>query len=166
LEREGLVRIVPNHGAQVTPLSLEDFEEIYALRLGAEGLAARKAAEVARRKDEAYLQAALDELSLIAQEGSIQTYLKREWLLRISCYQISERPRLLATIRQLRSLAERYLRLAYQVEDDVIESLGFHRELVKAICKQDGDRADDVNRAALKWTVERAWPIVSTRVES
>ena len=41
LEREGFVAVTPTGRAVVSRLTREDFEEIYAARLGLEGLAAR-----------------------------------------------------------------------------------------------------------------------------
>ena len=165
LEREGLVRIVPNHGARVSPLSLADFEEIYALRTGIEGLAARKAAEAARPEDIANLVTQLDGLAAIARERQVLPYLRAEWSLRLACYRLTRRERLLATILHLRGLAERYLRLAYQDEADIHESWAFHRDLVAAIGHNDGARAELVNREALQWTLRRAWSSVGARVE-
>ena len=45
LSAEGLVEMTPHRGARVSPLTVEEFQEIYAVRMGLEGLAARLAAE-------------------------------------------------------------------------------------------------------------------------
>lgn len=45
LEGEGLVRISPNRGAVVTPLTAQDIADVYDLRLALESLALRRAAE-------------------------------------------------------------------------------------------------------------------------
>ena len=45
LELEGLVKIVPNKGAQVINLSVKDIKDIYAIRSHLEGLCARWACE-------------------------------------------------------------------------------------------------------------------------
>lgn len=166
LEREGLVRMIPYHGAQVTPLSLETFEEIYALRGGAEALAARKAAEAAGPSEHAALTLKLDALTSTARQRPVADYLAAEWALRLACYQLTGRERLIETIQQLREASERYLRLAYRLETDVFESLAFHRALVAAIGDNDGNRAETLNRAALQWTLDRVTPIVSTGIQT
>lgn len=165
LEREGLVRIVPNHGARVSPLTLADFEEIYALRTGIEGLAARKAAEAARPADHVRLVEQLEGLTEIVQSRLVVPYLRAEWSLRLACYRLTRRDRLLATILHLRGLAERYLRLAYRDEADMHDSWAFHRDLVAAIGHNDGAAAEQVNREALQWTLRRAWSSVEANVE-
>lgn len=43
LEQDGLVELIPKKGARVLPFTLDDFEEIYDLRLALESLALRKA---------------------------------------------------------------------------------------------------------------------------
>lgn len=165
LEREGLVRIVPNHGTRVESLSLDDFEEIYALRAGIEGLAARKAAEAATTDDHARLVERLEVLGDMALEGPLLPYLRAEWSLRLACYGLAGRERLIETILHLRGLAERYLRFAYQVEDDMRDSYLFHQHLVQAIARGDGDAAEHTNREALQWTLRRAWPFIKEKIE-
>lgn len=164
LEREGLVRIVPHHGAQVAPLSIETFEEIYALRTGIEGLAARKAAESASPNDCRALLTQLAELSTVAREHSVKTYLKAEWALRIACYEVTGRTRLIGTIMRLREAAERYLRLAYRVDADVQDTFLFHSSFVDAICHHDSVAAEQINRDALQWTLDRAIPVIRIKV--
>ena len=61
LAAQGLVEIVPNHGARVASLTREDTEEVFELRLLIEGYAVRKAAE---RID----GATLDELDALVTE--------------------------------------------------------------------------------------------------
>lgn len=164
LERESLVTIVPNHGARVTPLSLEDFEEIYALRAGIEGLAARRVAEVATADDIATLSDRLTGLRVLLSEGDVRPYLRAEWALRLTCYRLTRRDRLVATILHLRGLAERYLRHAFQDDADTRDSFEYHQELVAALARGDGAEAERINREALDWTLRRAWPFVRDRV--
>ena len=44
LEAEGLVKLLPNRGAVVRELSVQDIKEVYQIRVELEGLAARLAA--------------------------------------------------------------------------------------------------------------------------
>lgn len=160
LEQEGLVKIVPYHGAQVTELSLETFEEIYALRIGIEGLAARKAAEAASDEDKRQLQQHLESLASMVGNSPIEMYIQNEWQLRLRCYQLTNRPGLLSTITFLRESAERYLQLAYRSEEQTGESYQFHERLIEAISRNDGIAAERINQAALRWTLKRVAPLV------
>lgn len=165
LAQEQLVEFVPNYGVRVVPLSWEEFEELYALRIGLEGLAARLAAERATQEDVASLRNALEGVAALATKGSLRQYLRAEWKFRLKCYAILNRPRLLQKIKDLREHAERYLRLAYTVEGKIFESFDFHRRLLEAIANHDGDTAEQVNQDALRWTLQNAGPIVR-RVET
>ena len=63
LGEEGLVELLPHRGARVVPLSIEELEEIYAARIGLEGLAARHAAGRIGNEDLDALRLALPRLS-------------------------------------------------------------------------------------------------------
>src|SRR4029453_5703167 len=62
LEREGFVVVTPTGRALVRRLTREDFEEIYAARLGLEGLAARLGAYAVGREDIARMKVTLRDL--------------------------------------------------------------------------------------------------------
>lgn len=160
LERESLVEIIPNHGARVAPLSVEDFEEIYALRTGMESLAAHIAARSASEAEIDELEAQLRALEAFKEHATFPEYLKAEWQLRLQCYRTTRRERMLATILHLRGLAERYLRLAYREAADVDTSFEFHRRLIDAIRVRDGAAAATINRQALEWTLTQVRPLI------
>lgn len=160
LSQEQLVEFVPNYGVRVVPLSWEEFEELYALRIGLEGLAARLTAERATEEDIAALRKSLKEIAVLAEQGNLREYLREEWKFRLKCYAILKRPRLMQKIKHLREHAERYLRLAYTVEGKVHESLDFHRRLLEAIANHDGAAAERINQDALRWTLQNAGPVV------
>ncbi len=160
LSQEHLVEFVTNYGVRVVPLSWEEFEEIYAMRIGLEGLAARLAAEQATPSDVAELREYLKAVSALADGGDLRAYLREEWRFRLRCYAITKRAQLIQRIRSLREHAERYLRLAYNVEGKVQESLDFHRKLLEAIAAHDGPAAERINQEALRWTLANAGPVV------
>lgn len=160
LSQEQLVEFVTNYGVRVVPLSWEEFEELYALRSGLEGLAARLAAEQATEADVAELRKHLAAITELAERGDLRDYLREEWRFRLKCYAITRRERLLQRIKNLREHAERYLRLAYAVEGKIQESLDFHRRLLEAIANHDGAAAERINQEALRWTLTNAGPVV------
>ncbi|MGJ3253817.1 MAG: GntR family transcriptional regulator [Elainellaceae cyanobacterium] len=162
LSQEGLVELVPNYGARVTQLSMEEFEEIYALRLGIEGLAARLTAEKMTPEQLPSLRQALDDLSSLTKAVDLLVYLQQEWQFRVLCYQLTERQRLLKQVLFLREHSERYIYLAYGVETRIAESFDFHCRLLDAIAAQDGVRAEMILQDALRWTLRNAGPIVAS----
>lgn len=156
LSRDGLVELIPNHGAWVLSLSVEEFEEIYALRIGIEGLAAKLVAEQATEEQIDKLETKLDRLRSEMNSLDLETYLVREWQFRISCFSILSRRRLLQRILSLREESERYIPLAYNVNHKRIESFAFHSRLLSAIKDHDARFAESIVQDALKWTLANA----------
>jgi len=165
LQQEGLIQIVPNHGARVTPLSVEEFEELYALRIGIEGLAARLATQQAKPQEIERLKTKLEEITASSTHKPLQTYLQEEWQFRLQLYRITQREKLLARVIYLREHAERYLRLAYSAEGRVAESLSFHQRLFEAVQARDALKAEAINQDALRWTLHHVTPILSALVK-
>ncbi|MHB8776171.1 MAG: GntR family transcriptional regulator [Anaerolineales bacterium] len=161
LSQEGLIEMVSNQGARVSPLSMESFEELYALRGGIEGLAARIAVSKLTSGHLAALQTKFAELEVMAGNVDVTVYLKTEWLFRLFLYEATGRDALLSQVKTLREHAERYLCLAYTVQGRIEESLEFHRQLLNACERSDPQLAERVVQDALRWTVSRAGPIVA-----
>lgn len=166
LSQEGLVELVPNYGARVSHLSVEAFEELYALRRGIEGLAARLTAQHIRPADLPVLRVSLERLATLTHTVELPVYIQEEWEFRVQCYQLTNRSRLLEHVLFLREHAERYIRLAYGMKARVDESFAFHRRLLAALEVRDGAWAETVVQEALNWTLQSAGPVVAASVAS
>ncbi len=164
LSKEGLVELLSNYGARIAPLSLEEFEELYALRRGIEGLAARLSARQITPEQLLDLHEKFGQLEELAHSSSLITYLQEEWRFRLQCYAITGRERLIAQVVTLREHAERYLRLAYNVAGRINESLEFHRRLLQALEARDEQTAEQVVQEALNWTLAKATPAVAASI--
>ncbi len=164
LNKEGLVELVSNYGARIAPLSLEEFEELYALRRGIEGLAARLSAQQVTPEQLLDLHAKFCRLEGLAHNSGLVTYLQEEWRFRLDCYLITGRERLISQMIALREHAERYLRLAYGAAGRIDESLEFHRRLLEALDARDGQAAEQIVQEALNWTLAKATPAVAASI--
>jgi GntR family transcriptional regulator, rspAB operon transcriptional repressor len=156
LSQEGLVELVPNYGARVATLSYEEFEELYALRIGIEGLAARLAAQSVTDAQLDVLKKQLADLKGLSEAQSVARYVRAEWRFRLACYGVTRRARLIEQIERLRERAERYLKLAYTEASRTNESFRFHRDMLDAIARHDAAEAGRINQEALRWTLEKA----------
>jgi len=165
LSQEGLVELIPHYGARVSRLSVEEFEELYALRRGIEGLAARLTAQRIQPADLPVLRAQLERLATLTHTVELPVYIQEEWQFRVQCYRLTNRTRLLEQVLFLREHAERYIRLAYGMEARVDESFAFHRRLLAALEVRDGAWAETILQEALNWTLESAGPVVAAIVE-
>jgi DNA-binding GntR family transcriptional regulator len=68
LQREGLITAEPNRRIRVTPLSLDDLEQVYAQRIMLEGLAISLSAPQATAADYEEIRSCLDTMHRIEQE--------------------------------------------------------------------------------------------------
>jgi DNA-binding GntR family transcriptional regulator len=155
LGEEGLVELLPHRGARVPPLTMDELEEIYAARMGLEGLAAREAAlRISAAALEA-LRLTLPRLAALCTAGDLQNYLREDRAFMLSVYDASGRPRLVRQVASLRERAERYLRLVF-VGADHMRWLDYSYQLFQACAARDADGAERVAQEAMRWTLSQA----------
>lgn len=149
LVKEGLIEVVPHGGGRVSPLSLEELEEIYATRTGLEGWLARLGAERMNDVGLNVLEARLLELEEFARARDREEYLHAIWSFRSTCYEAANRPQLLEKVSLLVRRSARYNWLAIGEDYRIEESFGFHRSFGEACRTHDGREAQEILRKAL-----------------
>lgn len=154
LEREGFVDFGPTGRAFVSRLTREDFEEIYAARLGLEGLAARLGAEAVGAKELASMHRTLGKLERAAAEQDVDAYLALRWELYGTCYRASGRSRLVAEVERLYRRSERYNRIVLSTAQRFQESLGRYASFFASCEANDGVAAERSVQEALRWAVD------------
>lgn len=163
LASDGLVQRSGRRGATVAPLSLSDFYDIYAIRTGLEGIAARIAAPALSAAAEAAMRQALSDLDYMAQNSGaidLDAYLNTEWRMRMTCFAASGHRRLLDEIETYRRQAERYLRLVFVDSDSVLADLEYQHLFFSSCTSRDPDAAEQIAQRQLRWTVQRVAPII------
>lgn len=156
LEREGFVVVTSTGRALVSRLTREDFEEIYAARLGLEGLAARLGARAVGRDEIARMKEILRDLRRLAVEQDVQEYLRQRWEFHATCYRASGRQRLVGEVERLFWRADRYNRLVLSTAERFRESVGRYQGFLAACEAHDGERAEEVVQESIRWAVGRA----------
>lgn len=155
LTKEGLLETDAGRGARVTRLSIEDLEEIYAARLGLEGLIARLGAERVDDTALADMRARMSEFELAADELDQGRYLRGIWEYRAVCYRAARRPRLFEHVSLLFSRSMRYNWLTLGRDPRrIAESLEFQRRFYRACEKRDGLGAQRVMREGMDWSAD------------
>jgi DNA-binding GntR family transcriptional regulator len=154
LEREGFVAVGSTGRAFVSRLTREDFEEIYAARLGLEGLAARLGAEAVGPKELASMRATLGRLERAATAEDVDAYLALRWEFYGTCYRASGRRRLVAEVERLYWRSERYNRLVLSTAQRFQESLGRYSAFFADCEAGDGLAAERAAQDSLRWAVE------------
>jgi DNA-binding GntR family transcriptional regulator len=156
LQREGFVAVGATGRAFVSRLTREDFEEIYAARLGLEGLAARLGAEAVGPTELASMRATLVTLEEAAAEQDVDAYLGLRWEFYGTCYRASGRRRLVEEVERLYWRSERYNRIVLSTPERFRESLGRYADFFATCEANDGPTAERVVQDSLRWAVDSA----------
>jgi DNA-binding GntR family transcriptional regulator len=165
LEREGFVAVTPTGRAVVSRLTREDFEEIYAARLGLEGLAARLGADAVGRGEIAHMKVTLRDLRRLAAEQNVQEYLRQRWEFHATCYRASGRQRLVDEVERLFWRADRYNRLVLSTAERFRESVSRYHGFLAACEAHDGERAEEIVQESIRWAFGRAANSVPSEAE-
>ena len=154
LQREGFVAVGSTGRAYVSRLTREDFEEIYAARLGLEGLAARLGAEAVGAKELASMRKTLTTLERAAAAEDVDAYLALRWEFYGTCYRASGRRRLVEEVERLYRRSERYNRLVLSTAQRFRESLDRYAAFFADCEVGDGEAAERGVQESLRWAVD------------
>jgi DNA-binding GntR family transcriptional regulator len=165
LEREGLVEVSETGRALVSRLTREDLEEIYAARLGLEGLAARVGAVALDNAGVAEMRALLKELGRFARARDVDDYLLVRWDFHEVCYLASGRTRLVEEVERLYRRAERYNHLVLSTPARFSRSMAYYRDFFAACEAGDGERAEAIIHESVRGAVDLLWPSLPSEKE-
>ena len=150
LALEGLVMVTPNAGAQVSDTSPGELAEVYALRAMIEGHAAERAATridagaLARLRE---LAGGMEALLGLAPEPFSQAFAAANAEFHRVILDMAMSPRLSAMSALVIELPLTRRTLALYSQEDLIRSMGHHRELVDALEARDGAWAASVMKS-------------------
>lgn len=146
LATEGLVDL-RGPTAVVTPLSVEDLQELYELREVVEPLATRLAVPGVGRAE----VAAMAELLAVMEEPGTgaAAWVAANAAFHQQVYRRAGRPRTVALTEQLRRLTDRYVHLHVGVIGEVGHLQDEHRAILEAVRAQDAARAAELTRVHL-----------------
>ena len=156
LASEGLLSNDPFRGVRVAALSAEEYEELYLMRVGLEGLAARLGSERIGDEDIIELERELDAMGAAAAADDLDRFYEHDRRFHLIHYGASGRPGLVSRIMGLRTASERYARHAYAGLEHVsmVDTVVSHRAILDAVRARDGDAAERAIRADLDRTLE------------
>jgi DNA-binding GntR family transcriptional regulator len=164
LERAGLVEVGETGRALVRRLTREDLEEIYAARLGLEGLAARVGVSASGEEEVERMRVMLAELDRLARRRDVESYLQLRWDFHAVCYEASRRPRLLAEVERLFWRAERYNRLVLSSAERFRRSLAYYHDFFVACERHDPLEAERVIHESVRGAVDLIWPTLPSEL--
>jgi DNA-binding GntR family transcriptional regulator len=109
LANEGLVELRAHSGARVSPLSIDEIEEIFATRIGIEGWLARIGAERLTDEDLAEMERQLANLQQAVSAADLSKYLEASRAMRVVCFAEAGKPRLFERFKVLYEHSRRYV---------------------------------------------------------
>lgn len=146
LRQEGFVTSIPRQGYLVAPVTLRDVEEVFALRLALEPLAARLAAG---RVDRARLEA-LERACRTPIAGDIPAqidgFLNANRAFHIAIAEAAGNRRLLRALSELMDEMTRLVALGFGAEGARPNIEHDHRGLIEHLARGDGDAAEALAR--------------------
>ncbi len=144
LESRGLVRILPQRGAQVTLLSRQELEDLFEIRAVLLGLAARQAAKHYAAASRASLQAHVARLGQSRDDAKAYARVSAEMVEHVAL--LSRNEQLGELIAAFAQRIGRYTRLGLATKERRTRSLVNWRALAQAIAEQDQAAAEDICR--------------------
>lgn len=138
LEAEGFVTIAPHKGAVVSSLSVDEAEELFALRFQLERWLLKEAIPRLKPADFAALDAIIEESRA---PDSLGRWGELNWRFHEVLYQAAERPLSIRLLKRIHDSLDRYLRLQIAVTRDWERAYQDHQNLVALSREGNADAA-------------------------
>lgn len=154
LAGEGLVERLPNRGARVRAITVDEAIEIVEVRIGLETLCARKAAENLTPADAERLRALRSDIEAAIGSGDLMAYSRLNQELDRRIRDLSRHGTATQLLERLRAQSARHqFRLAFH-PGRAATSAPEHIAIIDAILAKDPDAAEAATRAHLSGIVE------------
>lgn len=157
LQSEGLVTQQPRRGATVTQPNADDFRDLYAIREGLEGAAARLGSPQLRDDGIDAMRVSHQQMADIASSGedAADRYVEQDRHMHDICYRAAGRTQLVHLITVYRRNAERYFRLYLDTNSWPADELELQELFVSACSRRNGKRAEAAMRTLFEHTADR-----------
>ena len=163
LESEGLVAVYPHRGAVVTEISLEDLEQIYAVRLHLETMASQLATPRLSNADLARMRGIHDVMVASVDTASLATFIQYDRVFHLTLYRAANNKFLADTIDDLRKGSLRFLS-TYASAAWLAQAVAEHDEVLAAATSHDAERVADLIRQSLIRTRDEIATALARRV--
>ena len=146
LEKDGVVRIMPNRGAHVTALSVKEVREIFEIREVLHGVVGRQSCENIERDVLSEFEACVAEAERLAAKGALDDYMHISQRLGLLLLQGTNNDWLRELLASLARQTMRYRQLALSTPERRNESARNWRKLYQSLKRRDPAAADSVAR--------------------
>ncbi len=142
LELEGLVQSIPNKGVIVKGVSAQDTQDIYAIRMLIEGLAARWAAEKITPQELDELKEALELEEFYTVRSDNSHLLQLDTRFHDIIYRACKSKPLMHTLSTFHQYVQKARKVSMSDSQRAMEVLNEHKAIMQAIAGKDADRAE------------------------
>jgi len=157
LEAERLVTVEPRRGASVARLSIDDIEELFAVRSALEGLAARHGTRHITRQGLRTMRAEFTAMVRASDSDDRAGFLEHDRRFHEVLYAASGRPRLVARIQELMESGRRIVDpCVYRPWYPLKVTTEAHRPILEAVEGRDATLAEALVRDNIARAGERA----------
>jgi DNA-binding GntR family transcriptional regulator len=146
LEREGLIKKLPQGGFYVLNLSREEIEETFGIRSVLESYAARLAAIKHQKEELEPLEQKIEEFQHFLNHGEMEALLRINTEYHSLLYDMSRSPKLIKMINDLQDQIYRFRRIILKIETMAKTSNDDHRQMLRAMKKRDAERVETLVR--------------------
>jgi DNA-binding GntR family transcriptional regulator len=146
LEREGLIKKLPQGGFYVLNLTREEIEETFGIRSVLESYAARLAAINHQKEELEPLEEKIGEFQYFLNRGEMETLLKINTEFHNLLYAMSRSPKLIKLINDLQDQIYRFRKIILNIETMAKTSNDDHRQMLSAMKTRDADRVETLVR--------------------
>ncbi|KAF0097369.1 MAG: GntR family transcriptional regulator [Rhodospirillaceae bacterium] len=160
VEREGLVTILPQRGAQVTSLTAQEVQDVFEIRASLMGLAHHRLAAAASAEVRKRLSGLLKDLQSARGDG--EAYARASLAISSYCVHNAGSSRLANLILSFGRQTARYTKLSLSTPERRRQSLANWRKLVAATIDGDAATAEGVARQLVLDTRDAAFRMLST----
>lgn len=143
----GLVKLIPNKGAMVADINMEEIKEIYVVRANLEGLAVKLATN--NMPDELFPK--LEEMIRIMDDsiynGDREDFEKWNTLFHLTIYGYCENKLLVSMIRDLLDKSVLFRRSSWSSQRHIKSVMESHKDLLEALKERDARKAQEITEA-------------------
>ena len=165
LESEGMVIFEAYRGAFVTPLTFEELDQLYLMRLALEPLLARLAAERLETGHVARLEGDQQGMIGALAAGDIDTFFGNLRDFHETLYEAAEKPLILEQVLSLRDLAQRYIRRYLTLPGKFAHAIENHAAVLEAARSNEAGGVEQLIREELEVTRDALLASLSSESE-
>ncbi|PMR76273.1 GntR family transcriptional regulator [Billgrantia endophytica] len=146
LAHDNLIISRPRKGYRISPILLQDVEEIFTMRAELEPLAARLAVGKVNIESLKQLEAACRQRHKVTLPERIGIFMDANKLFHLEIAKASGNQRLFLTLSRLMNEMSRLVALGYNVQGTQPEIKHDHNAMIEAFIKEDSDKVESITK--------------------